>query len=144
MAELDLSLFGVIQVTINKKSIVKFRSVNVQGLLVFLALQAERPFSRQYLATLFWPDESESIAKKNLRQTLYQLRKLLGDNANQKEPFFHITHQSIQFNLDSDCAIDVKRFLDAFDNGDIKTAVSLEACIGGEFESQNPCCHHFV
>ena len=85
MARLTLSFLGAFQATLGQKQITNFRSANVQGLLVYLAMQADRPFPRDVLATLFWPDESDSKARANLRQSLYQLRKVLHDNQ-QKQP----------------------------------------------------------
>jgi DNA-binding SARP family transcriptional activator len=47
--------------------------------LAYLAAEAGRPQNRTTLAGLLWPDWPEEAASKNLRHTLYSLRKALGD-----------------------------------------------------------------
>ena len=79
MARLTLSFLDTFQVLLDGQAITHFRSANNQGLLVYLALQNNKPLSREVLTALFWPEESEENARNNLRQALYQLRKLLGD-----------------------------------------------------------------
>ena len=46
------------------------------------------------LATLLWPDDSAERAKHNLPQSLYQLRRLLGDNGSNDNLWFVATRQS--------------------------------------------------
>ena len=123
MAQLSLSFLGAFQATLGQQRITNFRSANVQGLLVYLAMQADRPFSRDVLATLFWPDESESTARANLRQSLYQLRKVLIDE-DQEQPFLRINRHTVQFNQESDTILDVIHFLAALDRHDLEIAVS--------------------
>ena len=125
MAQLALSFLGTLAVQLADEDIHHFRSVNAQGLLVYLALQADQSFTRESLATLFWPDSADSVAKKNLRQALYQLRKLLGDNDERERPYLLTSHQTIQFNPDSDFTLDVAQFLAALEEDDLETAVSL-------------------
>lgn len=117
MAHLNLAFFGAFQATLDDQPITRFRSANVQGLLVYLSLQADRVFARDVLATLFWPDELEKTARANLRQSLYQLRKVLLDDAghqqNDTPPFLLIDRQTVQFNPDSDYQLDVTLFAQA-------------------------------
>lgn len=122
MSQLEVSLFGTFQVKLDGKPLTNFRSVNTQGLFAYLILQAERPFTRETLATLFWPDTTDSTAKKNLRQTLYQLRQLLSDSDDQ--PWLLVSRQTIQWNPDSDYQLDVQHFLANLAHGDLQTAVS--------------------
>lgn len=124
MERLSLSFLGTFQVRRGEQVISKFRSVNVQGLLVYLAMQRERPFPRDLLATLFWPDESDRTARTNLRQSLYQLRKTIEEKSD-PIPKLLINRQTVQFNPECDHAIDVVTFVDAISQGDWQTAVSL-------------------
>jgi hypothetical protein len=48
------------------------------GQLIYLALTTQQAHRRELLATLFWPDDPETVAQRNLRQSLYRLRLLLG------------------------------------------------------------------
>ena len=125
MNRLDLSFFGAFQAQINGEPIAHFRSANVQGLLVYLALEAQRPHAREYLAALFWPDLPDSSAKKNLRQSIYQLRQLLEDTETEAEPFLLVTRKTVQFNAASNYALDVQTFLEALSEEAWETAVSI-------------------
>jgi DNA-binding SARP family transcriptional activator/predicted ATPase len=125
MGHLALSFFGAFQATLGDKLLTKFRSAKVQGLLVYLALTFQRPHGRDVLAALFWPDEPESVARQNLRQSLYRLRKVLVDTGSRKEPFLLVTRSTVQFNAASDHALDVASFLSHLDNDQLEPAVSL-------------------
>lgn len=143
MPRLSLSFLGGFQAKLDDVLIPNFRSASTQGLLVYCALQAERPLPREVCSAIFWPDASEKVAKKNLRQVLYQLRQIIPDNEEQTQPFFFVTRQMIQFNVDSDFVLDVQSFLTAIAKGDLSTAVSLYhgellagfTCDSLEFES---------
>ena len=67
------------QATLGSKPLENFRSAKVQGLLIYLSLTPRRTHARDVLATLFWPDEPEAVAKQNLRQSLFRLRTVLGE-----------------------------------------------------------------
>ncbi|MBK8900145.1 MAG: protein kinase [Anaerolineaceae bacterium] len=123
MSPLEVSFLGTFQVKLGDVPIANFRSVNTQGLFAYLILQAERPFPRDLLATLFWPDVPDSSAKKNLRQTLYQLRQLLNDSDDLARPFLLVDRANIQWNSASDYQLDVEAFLADLARGALQTAV---------------------
>jgi DNA-binding SARP family transcriptional activator/predicted ATPase len=125
MGNLSLTFLGQFQSTLDAKPLSAFRSARVQGLLVYLALTIQKPQSREVLAALFWPEEPEVVAKKNLRQSLYQLRQVLGKAAPQKEPYLLVTRSTIQFNAASDYSLDVADFLVALENDHLEQAVNL-------------------
>ena len=54
--------------------VVGFRSVGERALLVYLAVEEDRPHQRAALAGLLWPDAPEATARRNLTQTLLGLR----------------------------------------------------------------------
>ncbi len=124
MTTLHLSLFGAFQATLNGKPIVNFRSAKTQGLLVYLALTSGQAQARDELAALFWPEEPDTVAKKNLRQSLYRLRQLLGETEETERPFLLITHATVQFNAASDYHLDVDDFSAAWEREDLATAVA--------------------
>jgi DNA-binding SARP family transcriptional activator len=62
------------------------------------------------LAGLFWPDYSEPAARHTLSQTLLRLRKTIGDDK-ATSSFLLATPQTIQFNPNSDYALDVEQFV---------------------------------
>ena len=125
MGTLTLSFLGSFQVTLNGRILTHFRSTKVQGLLAYLTLLPQQAHTREQLATLFWPDEPETVSKKNLRQSLYLLRRLLADMDSGDEPFFIVTRAAVQFNAASDHHSDVANFLATLKNGELETAVSF-------------------
>ncbi len=135
---LRLSFLGRFRVEVEENKEIHFRSINTQGLLAFLALQAERPFTRDTLAATFWPDSPNSVAKKNLRQTIYQLRQSIGEADSQERPYLLATRQTVQFNIDASYTLDVNSFLSAVERGELETAVNHyqgELLHGLNFES---------
>jgi DNA-binding SARP family transcriptional activator len=77
-------------------------------LLVYLALEGERPHQRQSLAGLFWPEMAEQTAMKNLRQSLHRLQQTLDEQSpGLSQTLFTITRQTVQCDpalLDVDAA----------------------------------------
>ena len=124
MSHLTLSVFGTFQATLAGKPLTYFRSAKVQGLLIYLVLTAPQAHSRERLAALFWPDDPDAIAKRNLRQSLYRLRLLLGDDDVQDKPSLIVTRATIQFNPASDYSLDVADFWAALEAGELEAAVS--------------------
>ncbi len=124
MAHLALSFLGTFAVLLGDQPLVNFRSAKVQGLLIYLVRAQRQPQGRDALAALFWPDEPEATAKHNLRQSLYRLRGLLGDEDGQQRPFLLITRATAQFNPDSDHSLDEADFLAALQRGDFATAIA--------------------
>jgi WD40 repeat protein/DNA-binding SARP family transcriptional activator len=121
MARLTLAFLGAFQASIDALPL-QLRSARLQALLAYLALEAVRPHTREALAALFWPDESDQVAKQNLRQALYQLRQLLGEQA---EPFLLVTRDTVQFNPAGSCALDVSAFMRYLKHGQLQEAAEL-------------------
>ena len=99
---LQITLLGSPQVMLDNRPISGFATAKTQALLFYLAVTAQ-PHSRDTLANLFWGDSTEQKAKKNLRDALSNLRKLV-------EPYLLITRQTAAFNRGSDYQLDVERF----------------------------------
>jgi DNA-binding SARP family transcriptional activator/tetratricopeptide (TPR) repeat protein len=125
MGHLSLTFLGSFQTTLDNEPITAFRSSRVQGLLVYLALAKQQPHAREVLATLFWPDEPDAVAKKNLRQSLYQLRQVLGETASEEGSYLLVTRSTAQFNPDSDYSLDVTDFLNCLANDQLEQAATL-------------------
>ncbi len=125
MARLELSFLGTFHVRRDGQSLTHFRSNNNRGLLVYLALNRERPVAREVLAALLWPGERGENASNNLRQVIYQLRQLLGDTTNAGAPYLLVTRQTVQFNPVSDYALDTGRFLAAIEARDLNDAIRV-------------------
>ncbi len=111
MAHLSLTLLGQFQVRLADQLLTHFESDKVRALLCYLAVEPSGvPHSRDSLAALFWPGYSDESARTNLRQTLFHLRKLLGDERQDAAPFLLVTRQTIALNPAAPCQVDVRQF----------------------------------
>ena len=81
MASIGLKLLGGFEVTLAPGTRARIPTRKAQALLAYLAVSAGRPVARDTLAGLLWSDSDDSAARNNLRQTLFVLRKALGDAA---------------------------------------------------------------
>ena len=109
MSHLSISLLGSFQVHLAGSPVSGFESDKVRALLAYLAVEADRPHRREWLAGLMWPEMPETSARANLRGTLANLRKTIGDH--QAVPaFIERTRQTLQFNQNSHHQLDVRIF----------------------------------
>jgi WD40 repeat protein/DNA-binding SARP family transcriptional activator len=109
MAYLVLSFFGGFQVTRNNHPLTRFESNKGRALLAYLAVEADRPYRRESLAALLWPEFSEQAALTNLRVALSDLRTQLHDR-DVDPPYLLVSRDTIQFNRASDAWVDVWEF----------------------------------
>ena len=94
MAVLAIHLFGSFRAALAGEPLTTFESDKVQALLAYLAVEAERPFTREHLAELFWPERPEGAARSNLRHALAVLRQAIHD-PEADPPYLLITRQTI-------------------------------------------------
>jgi DNA-binding SARP family transcriptional activator len=87
------------------------------ALLIYLALSPQRTASREHLVNLFWADVEPERGFRTLRQTIFQLRQLLGEDA--------IATLGRELCLTLDLSSDRDEFLAAITAGDYKTATKL-------------------
>jgi WD40 repeat protein/DNA-binding SARP family transcriptional activator len=106
MAHLSLSILGPFQAGLDGRLATGFESNKVRALLAYLAVEADRPHSRQVLAGLLWPGYPDRSALNNLRSALANLRQAIGDQGAQP-PFLIINRDTIQFNSASDYWLDL-------------------------------------
>ncbi|MBP7593247.1 MAG: tetratricopeptide repeat protein [Chloroflexi bacterium] len=78
MSRLQLNLFGPMQAIVAGKTL-HFATAKVQALLAYLALEPERPYRREQLAALLWPDQPDADARRNLRLTLHRLKQTFAE-----------------------------------------------------------------
>ncbi len=100
---LQIRLLGQFAVQLNGTA-VEMTARPAQSLLAYLVLHpvAHR---RERLAGLLWPDSSETNARRNLRQALWQIRRALGAAA---DAVLLVGDITLAFNLDSDYWLDVE------------------------------------
>jgi predicted ATPase/DNA-binding SARP family transcriptional activator len=101
-AAIQISLLGSWQITGGLEKELRRKE---QGLLAYLALEADQPHSRDSLLGLFWPDMTVADAHNNLRVALSRLKHHLGDNN-----ILETTRHTISLNLDSRIQLDVIEF----------------------------------
>ena len=110
MVQANLSLFGNFTLAVNGIVVPPFPTDKIRALLAYLALEPERPHRREHLAGLFWPEVSQAIALKNLRQSLYRLRQTLDRvDAGASDAILHITQQTVELDADA-VVVDVRQF----------------------------------
>ena len=109
MACLSIHTLGAFHVTLDGEPVTAFESNKVRALLVYLAVEANRPHSRDSLIGFLWPDQPEQAARRNLSQALFNLRQVIGDEK-ADPPFLSVTRQTVQFNRSSAHWLDAAEF----------------------------------
>src|SRR4030066_1766587 len=121
MARLALNFFGSYRLTLDGQPIDALISDKGRALLAYLAIENDRPYPREKLVGIFWPDQNEEHARGSLSQALYQLRGALGDRPRSgklpaeadpphREPFLLVNPQEIQINPRSQYETDLAAF----------------------------------
>jgi DNA-binding SARP family transcriptional activator len=103
---LRVQLLGGFQFVSKGLPITGVHSARLQSLLTYLILHADTPQMRQYLAFQLWPDTSESLARNNLRQILFQLRHALPNS----DRFLVIDTHTVCWKTNEEQDIDIVRF----------------------------------
>src|SRR5262245_3466938 len=76
----SLSLLGRFEL-IGPDGVVDLPSKKLAALLTYLACTSPQPQRREALSALLWGSHFDAQAKQNLRQALFRLRKVLGQDA---------------------------------------------------------------
>ncbi len=77
IARLTIRCLGGFEVRLGDRTLDGFESQKVRALLVFLLFHRDRRSSRDRLASLLWPEKEEEAARRNLRQAVYNLKRVL-------------------------------------------------------------------
>jgi DNA-binding SARP family transcriptional activator/predicted ATPase len=109
MAHLAVFLFGGFGILLDGSPVSGLRSDKVRALWAYLAVEAERPHSREALAGLLWPDSPDANALNSLRNALANLRHVVGD-AQAGLPLFRVTREAIHCDPNADLWLDVTEF----------------------------------
>jgi DNA-binding SARP family transcriptional activator len=118
-----MSLLGVPKIDIDGQPLVGLmHSPMLVSLLAFLAVNQERVHARSVLASMFWPDQPERRARRNLNSHLWRLRVALDqqtlvqkppgerDDRFQSDGYIGSDSQSVFFVSHSKHWLDVKAF----------------------------------
>ena len=99
---MKLTLLGSVQVNWEEGHPPRFRSQRTMALLGYLVAE-QRAVSRDSLAALFWPDETQSKGRGSLRRELHNLNQVLPD-------CWEMDRQSVQFAPADHTTVDLFRF----------------------------------
>ncbi len=81
MARLYVRLFGSLEWSLGDAPLTVPSSQKARSLLGYLLVHHDRPVPRDRLLGLFWPERSESSARRALSHALWQIRRALGQAA---------------------------------------------------------------
>lgn len=127
MAILKISTLGPLQVSAGTFIQHKFESNKVRALLAYLAVEMDRPHSREVLAEMLWPESPAQTSLANLRYALADLRKVIGDD-NAHPPYLIVSRETLQFNASSDSELDLtacSQFLNSNQIEKLKQGIAL-------------------
>jgi DNA-binding SARP family transcriptional activator len=116
MLQLSLTLFGSFAAAVHNATL-HLPTDKARALLVYLALTPDTPLRREMLAGLLWPEQSEAMARQNLRQTAGRLKRAI----HEKDPdlagrLLTLTKQTIELHA-AYCQADVVSFRRHLDHG---------------------------
>jgi DNA-binding SARP family transcriptional activator len=111
MSNLDVSLFGTMEITFGDSSNDIRLTRSMQGLFAFLILNRHRLHPRESLANLFWNESTETQARSRLNTALWRLRRAMENNGLSAAHYLTINHLGeIGFNAHSNFWLDVGEF----------------------------------
>jgi DNA-binding SARP family transcriptional activator len=115
MDALNVSLFGRLTIRWADGELVNLATPRVQELFCYLVLQRDQAHSREILFDLFWRNSSPSQARRNLRQTLWQLQRIFDVSESCSAVRLVRTCTTwVQINPDATLQTDVATFEQAF------------------------------
>jgi DNA-binding SARP family transcriptional activator len=124
----NISLFGKITISRENMIMPAIEARKSQELFSYLLLFGDRSHSREKLAGLFWGEYSSTVAKKYLRQTLWELQSAVGPSQ-QAEPLLFVDSGWVGVNKSADVWLDVVVFE--------RAAQLTHGILGGQISPQN-------
>jgi DNA-binding SARP family transcriptional activator len=119
VARIEIRLFGQVTVQRDGRPLPGL-SAKALELLCYLLLQRERGHTRETLAGLLWPEAADSLAKKYLRQAIWQLQAAVasrpGPAAAEEDAFLMLRPGWLRVNPRGAWWLDVAAFEQAYGN----------------------------
>ena len=103
-----------------------------QAALAYLALNPGVSHRREALASILWPDATESNARSYLRQALWRIRKSFQSGSLAWEDYLQISDISVSLDDRSDCWIDASVLLEPIQKEDIGQIDHVVGLYSGE------------
>jgi DNA-binding SARP family transcriptional activator/predicted ATPase len=111
LPHLSVSLLGPFRATVDDRPLAGFRSSKVRALLAYLAAEPEQLHPRTVVAGLLWPDLPDQAAAANLRNALWNLRRV-GREADGSSDLIVTTAGGLQLNPAAGISVDLTTFLE--------------------------------
>lgn len=127
MGQLSVFLLGPFQAHLDGRPLGGFAYDKVRALLAYLAMESNRPHSREKLAALLWSDQSPDAARNSLRQALATLRRAIGDQKS-NTPFLLLDQGNMQINPVASVWLDVGVFQQHLAASQNHTHTDIETC----------------
>ena len=138
MHPLSVAVLGPFEAWLGDRALGHFRTKSVQALLVYLLVEGGTPL-REWLTELIWPGLPPDAGRKNLRQTLYELRQLVPDVGAQEGsdpvPLVLADRQRIQLNPAAAVDLDLTAFEQQVGQGGPEAWAGAVALYRGDFLS---------
>ena len=109
-----------------------------QSLLAYLVLNAGVTHRREKLASLLWPEATETNARSYLRQALWRIRRSLESASLSGDDFLQISDISVAFDDQSDYWLDVDLLLESVDAQPVEELIKIVRLYRGS------CCRGFM
>ncbi len=109
MPLLRVYLFQSLRLETENQRVLDAGSPLTRALLAYLFLHRERPVDRRKLAFLFWASQTETVARRNLRQYLHRSKSTF-EGLNFDGDIILTTGTSVQINPKADLWLDVEAF----------------------------------
>lgn len=109
MVTLRASLFKTLKMSTHEGCPIDLGSPTDRALIAYLLLHRSTRVDRRRLAFVFWPDATESAARRNLRQYVHRIRAIL-DPVDPQHEFILADDSGIQINPQVQIRIDVEEF----------------------------------
>src|SRR5262245_16314370 len=105
---LKIRLLGQFDVRLDGKR-VTISSRAGQSLFAYLALTAGTPHRCEKLAGILWPDTNDENARKNLRQELWRIRKVISGAEHVGGDYLLADEFTLKFNREAEYWLDVSQ-----------------------------------
>jgi DNA-binding SARP family transcriptional activator len=109
-AALNIQLLGPPRVTNQRQEVHRLEEHYPEQLLCFALMHHDRDLLRESIAALLWPDQSPERSRRNLRQTLWKLKTLIGSWSADDLMTLVIDASTIQVRLGSLVWVDLLAF----------------------------------